>query len=128
MPKYTVNKVNSLLPTSYHHTAVRLSGGGRDVFGDPATETSTAIPGCLIAPVVSRDEEADFASFTTDRATLYAPRTVIDEQGQQVTTTFDVTDRIRTPADSAIPGLWAVEAPPIAWPDGWQIPLRREGR
>lgn len=102
-------------PSSWRFTAEVLSGGGRDKWGDPLPETSALVEGCLLAPQTSSDP-ADFSAFVTDKAVLYAPSSA----------SFTSVSRVRTPAESPLPGLWAVDGSPVRWPAGWAVPLRRE--
>jgi hypothetical protein len=105
------------LPEAWKFTAQRLYGGGKDRWGDPIPESAEDVPGCLLAPALSEDSEGDFSAFVTSEAILYAP----------LSATFTSTDRVRTPAESPLPGTWNVNGNPVRWPAGWAVPLLREG-
>lgn len=103
------------LPSHWKITVTIIRGGGLDDDGEPLRATETPLPGCLVAPATLEDP-LDRSQLVSGEAVLYTPR------GSDIRS----TDRIRTPDDSIVPGLWAVNGAPVAWPLGVQVNLTRE--
>lgn len=98
-------------------TATVLRGGGRDRNGDPLPAQEIPVDGCLVGWDVTT-EHTDRSDRTTAQATLYRRRDDFEWRS---------TDLIRLPADSMLPGTWAIDGEPKIWPTDVEIGLTREG-
>ncbi|MGQ3385291.1 hypothetical protein [Glutamicibacter sp. TV12E] len=104
-----------LLLDRFRFTATLISGGGRDIYGEPQPTTETPLEGCLLVPA-PRTEEELFSDVTETRATLYFNHDA----------KVSKKDRIRTPEGSPISGTWAVDADVVYYPLVTEVQLRKE--
>lgn len=104
-------------PAEWQLTVVILRGGQRDPRGNPQPERKIPREAVLVGWRATSDP-LDRSDQTSDYAVLY-------DQGGDGFRYVD-SDRVEIPVNEIGPnGTWQVDGQPKAWPDGWEVPLRR---